>query len=60
MSRFCFRNGKYFKVEYVGTGEEVRMGMLMGEAVDDHIELKERMDKEIPTKEVIEALENWL
>ena len=59
-SKFCFRNGKYFKVEYVGTGECVPSGMPMGEAVDDHIELTERVDKEIPTKEVIEALENWL
>ena len=30
-----------------------------GSGGDDHIELTERVDKEIPTKEVIKALENW-
>ena len=43
----------------MGTGKEVPF-VFGGSGGDDHIELTERVDKEIPTKEVIEALENWL
>ena len=58
-SKFYFKDGKYFQIKYVGTGEVVPF-VSGGSGGDDHIELTDRVDKEIPTKEVIEALENWL
>ena len=59
MSKFYFKDGKYFEVTYTKTGKVVPF-VFGGSGGDDHIELTERVDKEIPTKEVIEALENWL
>jgi len=59
-SEFYFRDGKYFKTKLVATGALALVGIPMGSEGDDYYTLHERIDKEIPTKEVIEALENWL
>ena len=58
-TNFYFKDGKYFEVTYTKTGKVVPF-VFGGSGGDAHIELTERVDKEIPTEKVIEALENWL
>jgi len=59
-SNFYFRDGKYFQTKYVATGAEALVGSPIVEAGDDYYEVHEREEKELPSKQVIEALENWL